>query len=492
MSNKKSIAIIGSGFSGLTAAASLAQAGLHVEVFEKNKQLGGRARQFKAEGFTFDMGPSWYWMPEVFEKFYKRFGKKTADFYELVRLDPSYQVIFKGLETIKIPASLEELYELFESIEKGSAKKLKAFLEEAKYKYEVGMNEFVWKPSLSILEFMDKRIIASFFKLQMLSSISKQIRSKFKDPRLQQILEFPVLFLGEKPQNTPALYSLMNFADLSLGTWYPKGGMYEIVKAMVAICKEQGVIFHTDAEVSKIEVVDGKATALKVNNKSLSFDAIISSADYHHTDKHLLDEQFANYSDQYWDKRKLAPSSLLFYVGLNKQLKNIKHHNLFFVEDFDQHAVQIYDNPQWPDDPLFYVCNPSKTDEKVAPLNSDNIFILIPIATDLEDSEEKHDYYFERILDVLEEYCEDNIRESIVYKKSFSVSDFKKEYHSYKGNAYGLANTLSQTAFLKPRISNKKVSNLYYTGQLTVPGPGVPPSIISGQLVADYVLKQKL
>ncbi len=492
MTKQKSIAIIGSGFSGLTAAASLAQAGVHVEVFEKNEQLGGRARQFRAEGFSFDMGPSWYWMPEVFENFYSRFGKTTKDFYELVRLDPSYQVIFKGLETIKIPASLSELYKLFESIEPGSAKKLEKFLKEAEYKYHVGMNEFVWKPSLSIFEFMDSRIISSFFKLQMLSSISKQIRSNFKDKRLQQILEFPVLFLGEKPQNTPALYSLMNFADLSLGTWYPKGGMYEIVKAMLSICREQGVKFHTNAEVSKINAANGRANSLVVNGKALAFDAIISSADYHHTDKYLLDKEYANYTDQYWDKRKLAPSSLLFYLGVNKRLKNLKHHNLFFVEDFDQHAEQIYDNPQWPDNPLFYVCNPSKTDDKVAPLNSENIFILIPIATDLKDLKEKHEYYFDRIIQVLEEYCEDNIRENIVYKKSFSVSDFKKEYHSYKGNAYGLANTLRQTAFLKPRIRNKKLSNLFYTGQLTVPGPGVPPSIVSGQLVADYVLKQKL
>ncbi len=489
MKRKSHIAVIGSGFSGLAAAASLAKAGCDVEVFEKNEALGGRARQFSAKGYTFDMGPSWYWMPEVFEKFYNKFGKTTADFYELKRLDPSYQVIFKGFETVKIPASLDQLYSLFESIEKGSAEKLKNFLAEAEYKYKVGMEEFVWKPSLSVLEFMDRRVISSLFKLQMFSSISKQIRSNFKDARLRQILEFPVLFLGEKPQNTPALYSLMNYADLSLGTWYPQGGMYQIVKAMISICKEQGVIFHESSDVQKIAVNNKRAKGLIVNGTERTFDKIISSADYHFTDTQLLDSQYSNYSSQYWETRKMAPSSLLFYLGVGQKLDKLKHHNLFFIEDFDQHAAQIYDSPAWPDAPLFYVCCPSKTDASVAPKGKENIFILIPIAPGLKDDIGMQEKYYSSIMRTLSDYCGIEIEEKVEYKRNFSVNDFKKEYNSFKGNAYGLANTLMQTAFLKPRIKNNKIDNLYYTGQLSVPGPGVPPSIISGQVVADYALK---
>lgn len=489
MTKAKRIGIIGSGFSGLAAAATAAKAGHSVEVYEKHSDVGGRARKFESQGFQFDMGPSWYWMPDVFENFYNRFGHTSSDFYDLKRLDPGYQIIYKDFETIKVPASYEELRDLFESLEKGSAQKLDKFLSEAKYKYEVGMNEFVWKPSLSLFEFFDLRIFKSLLKLQMFSSISKHIRSQFKDVRLQQLLEFPVLFLGEKPQNTPALYSLMNYADLKLGTWYPMGGMHEIVKAMKSICLEQGVQFNCDMPVQRINVNNGKASHLEFKDSKAEIDAIISSADYHHTDRKLLDKGLSNYSEEYWDKRKMAPSSLLFYLGVDKKIAKLLHHNLFFIEDFDQHAKEIYDNPVWPAKPLFYVCCPSKTDNSVAPEGKENIFILIPVAPDLDDTEERHDYYYNLLLDQLEIFCGHTIKEHIVHKKIFSVSNFKEEYNSYKGNAYGLANTLRQTAFLKPRIKSKKVKNLFYTGQLSVPGPGVPPSLISGQVVASYVSK---
>ncbi len=486
MALKKEYSIIGSGFSGLAAAAVLAKKGASVKVFEKNEQLGGRARQFEANGFTFDMGPSWYWMPEVFEDFYQKFGHTASDFYDLVQLSPSYQIIYKDFDAVTIPSEIGDLYELFESYEKGSAEKLKYFLAEAKYKYEVGMNEFVWKPSLSIKEFFDFRILKSGLKLQMFSSVSKQIRSLFSNPKLIQLLEFPVLFLGEKPQNTPALYSLMNYADLVLGTWYPMGGMHKIIEAMTTICKEQGVEFYTNTSVKKILSENNKCIGLETEKGEVRSDCVLSSADYHHTDTQLLESDKSNYSEKYWDKRKLAPSSLLFYVGVDKKLPNLKHHNLFFIEDFDNHAHQIYTEPDWPDKPLFYVCCPSKTDSSVAPEGKENMFILVPIAPDLKEDESKKLHYYNDILSKLETFCGTSIKEHILYKKEFSVADFKSEYNAFKGNAYGLANTLMQTAFLKPRIRNKKLNNLFYTGQLTVPGPGVPPSIISGQMVGEY------
>ncbi len=485
-----SISIIGSGFSGLAAAVTLAQQGHKVTVFEKNKDLGGRARKFHVEGFTFDMGPSWYWMPEVFEEFYQKFGHTTSDFYELIRLDPSYRVFFSKEDQVDVPASMEELYKMFEALEEGSAVKLQKFLDEAKYKYEVGMNEFVWKPSLSVFEFVDLRILKSAFKLQMFSSISSQIRKLFKHPYLRNILEFPVLFLGAKPQNTPALYSLMNYADLSLGTWYPKGGMNEIIQAMIQICKEQGVQFETSAEVKRIEFSEGKVT-LNINDlKKVDSDYCISSADYHHTESSLLSMSDRNYTDQYWESRAMAPSSLLFYLGVDKRVSGLKHHNLFFDRDFDQHADEIYKTKQWPNEPLFYVCCPSKTDHQVAPQGKENLFILIPLAPGLTSTPELIEQQFNKVMSRLESYTKEEIKSHIIYRKDFSVEDFQNEYNSFKGNAYGLANTLKQTALLKPRILNKKHHNLYYTGQLTVPGPGVPPSLISGQLVANQILSK--
>lgn len=483
----KTVSVIGSGFSGLAAAATLAQAGCQVTVLEKNEQLGGRARQFKEEGFTFDMGPSWYWMPEVFENFFQKFGHTTSDFYKLVRLDPSYRVFFSETNKVDIPASLEELYSLFESLEKGSASKLKKFLAEAKYKYEVGMNDFVWRPSLSISEFVDTRIVKSLFQLQMFSSISSQIRLLFKNPYLRNILEFPVLFLGAKPQNTPALYSLMNYADLSLGTWYPMGGMHKIVEAFANVCKEQNVEFQTSTNVEKIRFAANQVE-LQTNRGNFNSDYCLASADYHHVDKELLEQGQSNYSKKYWNSRKLAPSSILFYIGIDKTVDGLKHHNLFFDKDFDNHADEIYKNPSWPKEPLFYVCCPSKTDSSVTPSGKENLFILIPIAPGLKMDQQKIDELYDQVLSRLDKVVSINLKESICYKKQYTATNFMEDYNSFKGNAYGLANTLMQTAFLKPKIRNKKNKRLYYTGQLTVPGPGVPPAIISGQLVAQQII----
>ena len=486
----KKVIVVGSGFSGLAAAASLAKEGLEVVVLEKNATLGGRARQFTVDGFTFDMGPSWYWMPEVFDNFFAEFGHKTSDFYQLDRLSPSYRVYFEDHSHIDIPSDFEELLALFEEYEKGAGEKLKGFLAEAEYKYKVGMAEFVWKPSHSVTEFFDVRIAKSAFKLQMFSSISKQVRKLFKHPHLIKILEFPVLFLGATPQDTPALYSLMNYADLKLGTWYPKGGMYNIVEAMVRVAKEQGVTFLNNKEVLSIDVdVRGRATAVNTIDDSFACDSVVASCDYQHFDQNILEEKYRNYTKKYWDSRVMAPSSLLFYIGLNKKLPGLKHHTLFFDEDFELHAQEIYSTPKWPSKPLFYICAPSVSDASVAPEYCENLFFLVPLAPNLQDSEEERQRYFDVITKRLQKMTGFDIRENIVYQKSYCLDDFKEDYHAYKGNAYGLANTLMQTAFLKPALKSKKVKNLFYTGQLTTPGPGVPPSIISGLVVAKEVLK---
>lgn len=485
------IAIIGTGFSGLSCAAYLAKSGHKVVIFEKNDTPGGRCRQYKEQGFTFDMGPSWYWMPEVFENFYNDFGYKAADFYQLDRLSPSYSIHFGDETAVPVSDKLDELKQLFESLEPGASEKLDRFLADAAIKYDSGMNRFVHKPSLSIFEFAKWEIAKGFMKLDLLKSFSRHVRSYFKHPRIIQILEFPILFLGATPQNIPALYSLMNYADLVGGTWYPQKGMFEIIKAMVAICEKQGVTINYNSTVEKISVKNGskKAEGILVNGELVHFDYVIGGADYHHVDQKLLEKPYRNYTEKYWESREMAPSCLIYYIGVGKKLQNIIHHNLFFDTDFNKHAKEIYDTRKWPENPLFYVCAPSVTDKTVAPEGCENLFLLIPIAPGIKDSESERERLFEQTMKRFEQLTGQAVIEHIVYKRSYALDDFINDYNAFKGNAYGLANTLKQTAFLKPKIRNKNLKNVFYTGQLTTPGPGVPPAIISGKVVAEYITK---
>jgi phytoene desaturase len=489
----KKVIIIGSGFAGLSAASFLAKAGYDVTVLEKNKLPGGRAAQLKAEGFTFDMGPSWYWMPDVFERYFNSFGKKVSDYYLLERLDPSYRIYWED-KPMDIPAGYNELKKLFETIETGSSKALDQFIAEAQYKYEVGINKLVHKPSKSITEFLDWDIIKGIVKLDVFTSMKKHISKYFKNKKLQQLLEFPVLFLGALPKNTPALYSLMNYADIKLGTWYPEGGMYKVVDSMYTLAKELGVHFLFEYEVTAINIEKNNATQVTATyqnaNKIFDAEVVIGAADYHFIENKLLPATHQSYTENYWNSRIMAPSCLLFYVGLSKKLAGIRHHSLFFDVSFDIHGEEIYTDPKWPTAPLFYVSATSVSDNSVAPEGCENLFFLIPVATGLEgDTETLRDKYFEKILLRFEEKIGEPVKDFIVYKKSYSISNFVHDYNSYKGNAYGLANTLLQTATLKPAIKSKKVDNLFYTGQLTVPGPGVPPSLISGEVVAKEVIK---
>jgi phytoene desaturase len=486
----KKVSVIGSGFSGLAAATVLARKGFKVTVFEKNELPGGRARKFEAKGFTFDMGPSWYWMPDVFEKYFNRFGKSASDYYKLVRVDPSYRIFFGKGDHLDVPAGIDPLCKLFEQLEPGSSKHLLKFLKEGEYKYELGIKNLVYKPGLSVAEFADADLMKGLFRLHVFQSISTYIRKFFKEPRIIKLLEFPVLFLGASPQKTPALYSLMNYADMVLGTWYPMGGMYKVVEAMTELAREQGVEFKFNSAVDQLVMNGVKAEGINSCGQFHKGDYIVAGADYHHVEQHLIPERFRRYSERYWQSRTLAPSCLLFYLGVNKKIKNLAHHTLFFDEDFNKHAKEIYDTPQWPSAPQFYVSCPSKTDPSVAPEACENLLILIPVAPDLKDDEDQREKYFTMVMDRLENIIGDKIRAHIIYKRSYAHNDFISDYNSFKGNAYGLANTLGQTANLKPGILNKKINNLFYTGQLTVPGPGVPPAIISGQVAASTLIKK--
>ena len=483
---KKSVQIIGSGFSSLSAACYLAKFGYKVSIFEKNNNVGGRARQLKKKGYTFDIGPSWYWMPDVFDRFFSDFEKKTSDYYKIDKLDPAYRIFFED-EIMTIGDSMEKICDEFERIEKGSGKKLKTFIAKAQDNYRIAVNKILYNaPGISAKELVTKDTITrvdQFFK-----TISQQVRKNFKNAKLISALEFPSLFLGAKPNKTPSFFSFMNFADFGLGTWHPRGGMYEIIKGMEALAIELGVKIHTNHTVDKIVVENATVMGVETKGALIKSDIVLSGADYHHSET-LLDIKYRQYSEAYWDKKIFAPSSLLFYIGIDKKIKNAEHHNLFFDANFETHAEEIYDNPKWPSRPLFYVNIPSKTDPSMAPEGCDALFILIPIAPGIKDTSNLRNHYLENIIKRFEEKTEQSIQNNIIFKESFCVEDFKSEYNSYKGNAYGMAMTLFQTAFLRPKLKSSKVKNLYFTGQLTVPGPGVPPSLISGKLTAQLIQK---
>lgn len=486
---KNKLTVIGSGFSGLSAACYAAKDGFDVTLVEKNDGPGGRASVFSANGFTFDMGPSWYWMPDTFETFFGHFGKKPSDYYELIKLNPGYRIFFGENDIVNIPGVVSELYDLFESLELGAKSKLKEFLDDAAYKYERGINDLVNRPALSIMEFASPLLIKDLFSLELFSSVESAVRKRFKNEKLQRILEFPAYFLGATPDKIPALYTLMNHADLVLGTWYPMGGMHEIIKAMVALAEELGVKFQYNNPVSKINIENGVVKNVNTANGLIETDFVIAAADYHHVEQHLIDSKFKKYDENYWDNQTLAPSALIFYLGIDKKIDGLLHHNLFFDKDFKAFGSDIYESPKWPDEPLFYVCAPSKTDKSVAPEGKENIFILMPAAPGLKDDKSIEDKYYNLLLQRLEKYTGQEIKEHVIYKKAFAQSDFIDRYNSFKGNAYGLANTLFQTAFFKPKMKTSKVKNMVYAGQLTVPGPGVPPSLISGKLAVEQINK---
>ena len=477
------VVVIGAGFAGIAAATALAADGYTVDVLERHTQPGGRARTFREGGFLFDMGPSWYWMPDVFEQYFARFGAQVSEELDLVRLSPSYRVYFAD-GPVDVPSDAQALEDLFESLEPGAGLRLRAFLAEARTKYEIGMGTFVWKPAHSVMEFASWQTLKDATRLTLFKSFSAHARQYFKHPKLLQIIEFPVLFLGAKPEKTPALYSLMNYADSALGTWYPMGGMHEIVRAMVRVAERHGVRFQYGREVAGICVTNGRAAGVTTRD-GVQWDAsvVIGAGDYHHIEQELLPERWRRYNAAYWQSRTMSPSSLLFYVAVDRRVPGLLHHNLFFDTPFGPHAATIYDNPSWPQEPLFYVSAPSVTDASVAPEGCENLFFLIPVAPGLTDSPGLRDRYFGELCDRLAHHTGVDIRPHIVYQRSYAHREFEQDYRAFRGNAYGLANTLLQTAFLKPRMRSK-LPGMFFTGQLTTPGPGVPPSLISGEVVA--------
>ncbi len=498
----KKVIIIGSGFGGMATAIELAAAGYEVTILEKNTWPGGRAQVYQEAGFRFDMGPSWYLLPDQFDRFFAKHGRKTSDYYISEKLSPSYKIFENEGVSYEIPNNPKDASEFFENIEAGAGKKFLKYLARAKEKYEFAINGFVYKQYDSFLDMVDWKIIKSLPKLDLFLTLEQVIYRDFKHPLLRKILGYPAVFLGGFPNRIPAVYSLLNWVDFGLGAWYPQGGFSAIAKGFEKLAKEYGVKFVYSSEVTEIVVENRVAAGVKVNSESFyAADFVVANADYHWVDQHLLDQKHRAYTEKKWAKSDLAASTLNFYLGLDFELKNVQPHTFFFDADWDTHGNSVYGSngnlflPSdrqtfWPEKPLFYAHVPSLSDAVVAPKGGTTLFILVPIAAGLPDTPPQREKYLNQTLDRMEAFLGQNIRDHIKVQKSYSICDYQQDYHAFKGNAFGLGQTLFQTASFRPKNYSKKVKNLFYTGQYTIPGTGTAMVMISGQICAAKIIKQ--
>ncbi len=486
----KSALVVGAGFSGLTTAALLAKQGIQVTVLEKNSSVGGRARLWKHDGFTFDMGPSWYLMPEVFERFFGLFGRRVSDFYQLSELDPYYRVFFNPGEFVDIDSDFQNTKRVFDSFEPGGGAKLDTYMDLARYKYKVAMEQFLYREYTSIFQFFNRKMMQEGLRLNVLDRMDRFVSRYFEDRRAKQLLEYAMVFLGTSPEKAPALYSIMSHVDIDLGVHYPLGGLGTVAQAFAKLAEEQGVTIRTDADVTSIRTKNGKVEGVEVGNEFYSADTVVFTGDYPYAEMELLDASSRSFTSRYWNSRTLSPSMFLMYLGLNRKLHNFKHHTLYFEEDWTRHFTTIFNTPEWPLDPCFYVSVISKTDPYTAPEGGENVFVLVPVAPGMRDTDEQREEYAEHVLDHITRITGEDLRVEQRVQRIFSHRDFSSDYHAYKGTALSLAHTLFQTAVFRPPHSSKKVEGLYYTGHYTHPGVGVPMTLISSEIVAD-VIKNK-
>jgi phytoene desaturase len=486
---QKKVIVIGAGFGGMSAAALLAKEGFEVTVLEKNDQPGGRAIVWKEKGFAFDMGPSWYLMPDVFEKFFAEFNKKPEDYYKLIRLKPAYRVFFSKDEVVDISPDLEKNLQLFERYQPDGREQFKKYLAAAEYQYKIAMDEFIYKEYNHLWDFFSPKLLLKGSKLHIFKKLDDYAQRYITDLKLRKILEYTMVFLGGTPFDTPALYSLMSHVDFNLGVWYPDGGFGALAKGFEKLAAEQGVTFQYNHEVTKIVVQQNKVTSVETKQGTFPADIVIGNADYHHVETHLLEQKYQTYPESYWQKKAIAPSALLMYLGIQGRIKSLAHHNLYFAPQWDDHFNTIFRNPMWPKDPSYYVSCPSKTDSSVAPKETENLFILVPVAAGLQDTKKIREKYFTQIISHLEHLTGESIKDRIIVKRLFAHNDFTQQYNAYKGTALGFAHTLGQTAVFRPHHRSKKISNLYYTGHYTHPGIGVPMVVISSQIIASQIRK---
>ncbi|MBN1374063.1 phytoene desaturase [Candidatus Dojkabacteria bacterium] len=480
----KKIIVIGGGISGLATAALLAKDSNNVTILEKNEMLGGRGRMWKSNGFSFDMGPSWYMMPEVFDEFFAIFGHKVSDFYHLEQLDSHYKVFISNGNSYNITKDINANKSLFERAQQGGGKALEKYLDKSKDTYEIATKNLMYFDYENLTDILKPDVLYKLTQLNLLKTFHKYITRFFKSKDLQKIIEFTTVFLGGSPYNTPAFYNLISHADFNLGIWYPMGGMYEVVKALESLCKELGVTIKTSEPVTKVNIENGIAQTVETTKGHYNTDAVVNTADRQYFETRVLSDKTQRTN---WDKAVMSPSAFNIYIGINKRLNGVEHHNLYFNDTWETHFKEVYKNPDWPETPSYYFHVPSKTDPGVAPQGSESIFILVPVAPGLNDSEEIRAAFATKMITHLEKLTGQSISPHIVTQRIFSRRDFTSDYNSFKGSAFGLAHTLFQTALFRPLNKDKRVENVFYAGQYTNPGVGVPTGIISSMIVRKLV-----
>jgi phytoene desaturase len=482
--------VIGGGFAGIASAAKLRHQGFDVTLLERHDGLGGRGRIWESGGYTFDMGPSWYLMPEVFDDFFEGLGKKREDYYPLHKLSPYYRVFFEDRGSVDIGPDLEGIYSVFDSIEPGGREKLQRYLKKASYKYRVAIEEFLYKEYRSIFQFLNPRLVIQGSQLGVFGALHNHVKRYFSDHRAQKILEYAMVFLGNSPSNAPALYSIMSHVDLIQGVYFPEGGMGTMVRGMTRLLDDLGVEVITGADAREIVVENRRAVGVRTADAEYRADLVIATGDYHHIEQDLLKEEYRNYSRKFWEGAVVAPSMFIMYLGVGKKLPNLVHHNLFFADKWDEHFRQIFDDPRWPDNPSYYVSVTSYDDTGMSPEGKDNVFVLVPIAPGLKTDEDFRKSYGDKIITHLEGLIGQEFRDDIEVLRYFGPEDFASDYSAFKGTALGLAHTLGQTAVFRPSMRNRKLRNLFYAGQYTHPGVGVPMTLIAADIIADAVGKQ--
>jgi len=480
------VVIIGAGIGGLATANLLAKAGYDVHIYEKGSMPGGRSGQFKKDGFTFDTGPSWYLMPDVFEHYFELLDTSTKKELDLIKLKPAYKVFFEKSETVTITSDLEKDAATFETIETGAGNALKKYVEKSDETYQLSLKHFLYSNFTSPTDFLHSDITKRAHRMLGLAttSIDRYVRRFVSNQRLKQILEYPMVFLGTSPFNAPALYSLMSALDFKEGVYYPRGTMYTIVERLVKLGENLGVTYHYNSSVKRIVVSSGHATGIELEGgEKVEADSIISNADLHFTETKLLTLNEQTYPESYWKKQEASPSALLLYLGVKGSIPEFEHHTLLFVEDWKANFDAIYKTKTTPETASLYISKTSQSDSGTAPKGHENIFVLVPLPAGIDLNQQQTNELTSHYFSQIKTMTGVDLESRIVSKTVFGPNDFKTEYNSWQSSMLGPSHKLSQSAFFRTPNKSKKVANLYYVGSGTVPGIGVPMCLISAELI---------
>ncbi|WP_243074598.1 phytoene desaturase family protein [Microbacterium sp. SS28] len=489
--------VVGGGIAGLASAALLGSEGWDVTLVEARDEVGGRAGSWESEGFRFDTGPSWYLMPEVFDHFFRLLGTTAADELDLVPLTPAYRIYTEGeASPLDVVSGRDAATSLFESVEPGAGKRLDAYLDSAADAYELSISRFLYDSYESTAGLRDPELLRRLPRLAPLltRTLASHVERRFEDLRLRQILGYPAVFLGGSPYGVPSLYHLMSHLDLDEGVLYPRGGFVEIIRAVERLARAQGVVIETGTAVAQIQTEDAVATGIRLaDGRTIEADLVVSTADLHHTETRLLPPELQTYPEQWWDKRTPSPGALLLLLGVEGELPELSHHTLLFTRDWRENFERIFGRDSGiPDPASLYICKPSATDDTVAPAGHENIFVLVPVPADPllgrggedGDGDARIEKAADAVIAQISQWCGiPDLAERIVLRRTIAPGDFAADLNSWRGNALGLAHTLTQSAVFRPRNVSSRVDSLMYAGGSALPGIGLPMCLISAELV---------